>query len=133
MRKEKSCGAIIFQDIDGVRLFLLIHMNHGHWSFPKGHMEPHETEAQTAVREIHEETGLRVTLLDGFRESITYRLPDEANKEVVFFLALAQSGAISIQKEELQDARWLTFPQALELITYPKDRDVLMKAVRFLG
>ena len=40
MIKEKSCGCIIFNDEKKV---LLVHMNHGHWSFPKGHVENDES------------------------------------------------------------------------------------------
>ena len=53
-------------------LILLRHRFGGHWSFPKGHVEQGENEQQTAMREVKEETGVSITLLDGFRESVEY-------------------------------------------------------------
>ena len=70
MRHEKSCGGLIYREHDGeTQLLLLKHRCGGHWSFPKGHMEAGETEMETALREIREETGLRGVLREGGREA----------------------------------------------------------------
>ena len=53
---EKSCGAVLYTIRDGVRLFWLVRYVGGHIGLPKGHMEPGETEAETAARELPEET-----------------------------------------------------------------------------
>ena len=60
MRYEKSCGAVIFRKDENWNVLLIRHAKGRHISFPKGHVEPGETESQTAEREILEETGLRV-------------------------------------------------------------------------
>ena len=63
MKTEKSCGAVVLRKNQGrLQVLLIKHINGGHWAFPKGHVEPGETEEQTALREIKEETGLSVTL-----------------------------------------------------------------------
>ena len=63
MLHEKSCGAIVYRKYHGNTEILLIkHINSGHWSFPKGHVEGDETEEETAKREIMEETGIDVNL-----------------------------------------------------------------------
>lgn len=63
MQHEKSCGAIVYRKSHGNTEILLIkHINSGHWSFPKGHMETGETEVETAVREIKEETSIDVMI-----------------------------------------------------------------------
>ena len=68
MTFEKSCGAIVYRKHHGNTEILLIkHINSGHWSFPKGHMEQGESETETALREIKEETGLDVLLDPTFR------------------------------------------------------------------
>ncbi|MFZ5500518.1 MAG: NUDIX domain-containing protein, partial [Candidatus Micrarchaeota archaeon] len=56
MPDEKSCGIVLFSE-DGGRLYLLLHYTAGHWDFPKGHVEADESEAETALRELLEETG----------------------------------------------------------------------------
>ena len=63
MNYEKSCGAIVFRKFHGnIELLLIKHANGGHWSFPKGHVEAGETEVETAIREIREETGIEVMI-----------------------------------------------------------------------
>ena len=68
MNLEKSCGALIYR-ISGEALeFLAIKSKiNGHWGFPKGHMEKDETEKETAKREVLEETGLSIIILEEFR------------------------------------------------------------------
>ena len=73
MKYEKSCGALTFRGADGKRSVLVIRHRHGgHWAFPKGHVEPGETELETAARETREETGVGVRFVDGFRETTRY-------------------------------------------------------------
>lgn len=58
--REKSCGAVVYKEDNGELKFLLVYQNNGHYSFPKGHMEEGETELETTIREIKEETNLDV-------------------------------------------------------------------------
>ena len=62
MKREKSCGALVYRITqNGQKELLFIKHRHGtHWSFPKGHMEEGENEVQTALREVKEETGLDI-------------------------------------------------------------------------
>ena len=63
MLHEKSCGAIVYRKYHGnLEILLIKHVNSGHWSFPKGHVEAGETEVETALREIKEETGIDVII-----------------------------------------------------------------------
>ena len=67
MKYEKSCGAIVYRKSrDRIELLLIQNRYGGDWSFPKGHVEGEETEVQTALREVKEETGLDIQLEDGF-------------------------------------------------------------------
>ena len=86
MKREKSCGAIVYRMVNEKPQILLIkHKNGGHWSFPKGHIELNETEQETALREIKEETGIDVVLDPSFRETVHYSPKKDTNKEVVYF------------------------------------------------
>lgn len=131
MKQEKSCGAVLFRGGFN-RTYLILHSTRGHHTLCKGHVESDETEHETAVREIGEETGLRVEFIDGFREVITYSLSPDRVKDVVFFLAKALDGPVICQPDEVADASFLPLEQALERLTHTSDREVLSKADRFL-
>ena len=91
MKKEKSCGAVVYrQGETGVEVLIIKHKNGGHWAFPKGHVEKKETEPETALREIKEETGLKVELDTGFREMVTYSPKPNVMKDVIYFAAKAK-------------------------------------------
>ena len=132
MRQEKSCGAVIFRGENTQRDYLVLHSTQGHWTLCKGHVEGDETEHETAAREIREETALSVDFLDGFRAVITCSPRPGVSKDVVFFLARLAGGTLSCQPEEVAQARFLPFGEALALLTHPSDREVLQKARAFL-
>ena len=132
MKREKSCGAVIYRGENPRREYLILTSTQGHTTLCKGHMEGAETERETAVREIMEETGLTEDFTDGFREVVTYSPKPGVVKDVVFFLARLPGGTLACQPEEVADARFLPFGKALEALTHPSDRDTLQKAQTFL-
>lgn len=126
MKQEKSCGAVVYREKEDMFQILLIrHKNGGHWAFPKGHVENQETEEETALREIREETGLRVKLDTAFRHTVSYSPMPDVMKDVVYFAALADSDTVKPQEEELLDACWEAPGKALEMVTYENDKDIL--------
>ena len=133
MRKEKSCGAVIYKYIDNELFILLLKHNLGHWSFAKGHVEDSETEQETAIREIREETNLDVTINSDFRYVITYSPYEGAIKDVVYFLATTNSDNIKAQQSEISEIKWFKYEDAISMITYEDDRKVLMKAIEYLN
>jgi len=143
MKTEKSCGAIVFRREDGKIKYLTIrHIKRkghpwrppegGHWDFPKGHVEGKETEKETAEREIFEESGLKVKFIDGFRETIQYISAKKMLKTVVFFLAEAESGEVTLGEDEHDAYEWLEYEDMLKKLTYDKPKMVLKKAHEFL-
>ena len=132
MKREKSCGAVIFQENNTQREYLILTSTLGHTTLCKGHVEGKETEHETARREIMEETGLTVDFVDGFREVITYAPKPGVTKDVVFFLACLSGGEPSCQPEEVTEIRFLPFTEALAALTHQSDRDTLRKAHAFL-
>ena len=105
---EKSCGGILFRvREDGVIEYLVLYQHRsGTWSVPKGHIAAGESERETALREIYEETGLRVKLIDGFRREMSYTISAKASKNVVIFLAEAE-GELALGENEISDCLWL--------------------------
>ena len=129
MRKEKSCGAIVYRKFHGNTEILLIkHINSGHWSFPKGHVEPGETEVETAQREVMEETGIDILIYPTFRETVTYYPKRDIFKEVVYFLAKAKNYDYVPQEDEIAEIRWAEIDFAIQLLTYENDKAIVHKS-----
>ncbi len=128
MRKEKSCGAVVYRWKDGSLLFLVERMVMGHVSIPKGHVEDGETEEETARREIREETGLEVRLFTDFRHVVTYSPSKGTVKDVVFFLAEALPGEMKPQECEVASLEWLPFDEACRVMSYPSDAETIRLA-----
>lgn len=126
---EKSCGAVVFYNGKSNTRILLVKNNNGrYWSFPKGHIELGETEQETAVREIKEETSLDVEIKDGFREVSDYCPFGKIRKHVVFFLAQAFTDNVKIQEEEIAEYVWVDLQQARKLCSYDNDLRIINKA-----
>ena len=132
MKYEKSCGAAVYRIEQGTILFLIEHMKLGHISIPKGHMEGQETEEETAVREIREETGLEVELDTAFRHAVRYSPRAGIEKEVVFFTAQLTGGEMQNQECEVSALEWLPYDRAVEAVTYRTDKEVLAHASAYL-
>ena len=135
---EKSCGLVLF-NADKV-LLLNYSLNNetgggGHWDFPKGHVELNETEIETALRELKEETGIdEVFLFDDFREVINYNIRKASvliPKKVVFFVGKTNVKNVNLSIEH-QNYLWLNYEKALSKLTYDNARNVLKKAVVFV-
>lgn len=132
MKKEKSCGAIVFYLKDNKEQILLIkHSNSGHWSFPKGHVEAGETEVETAVREIKEETGVSVNIDTRFREVVTYSPKKDVIKDVIYFFATASDYHTQRQEEEVSEVKWVDMGSAIKCVSYRNDKQLVNKAIRF--
>lgn len=135
MIKEKSCGALVYRERqEKLDLLLIKHCCGGHWSFPKGHVESGENELQTALREIKEETGLEVTLLDGFRQSVEYFPKPHVKKQVVYFLGHPRGDdTVYRQEEEISEYRWCPLDDADDLVTFKNDKNLIREARKFLA
>lgn len=136
---EKSCGAVVFRDAlceDGTkqRLVLMIkHTRSANHSFPKGHVEEGESERQTAVREVFEETAVRIEIKSSFRHPVYYRPRPGVKKEVVYFLARTEQVEVSPAIGEVALVEWVSVENARELLAHENDRRVLSHALETLS
>ena len=134
MIHEKSCGAVVFFKGNQVD-YLLLQYEAGHWDFVKGNVEPNESETDTVLRELKEETSIVATqVIDGFRERIQYfyrRQGETIQKEVVFYVIQVNTENVELSFEHVGYA-WLDYPHALEKLTFKNAKDVLQKAHAFL-
>ena len=136
MKKEKSCGGVVFTREDGIIKYVIIKQTNGICCFPKGHMESGETEEETAIREIKEETGLDVTLVGGFRECDNYSFSldngEKITKDVVYFLGELSAGTPMQQEGELEEIYLLPYEEAYEKLQFERSKEVLTLADKFL-
>lgn len=136
---ERSAGAIVFYNNQGIREYLLLYSSggrgRGYWGFPKGHVEKNETDEEAALRETFEETGIgRLNLIPGFARNTQFMFRRERKlirKEVILFLVEAKTNKVKLSFEH-QDFAWLPFSQAVECLTFPNTKNMLSDADEFL-
>ena len=126
---ERSCGAVVMTKIDGQRHYVLV--KGGYVGLPKGHMEPGESEHQTALREVWEETCVRAEILKGFRRVVVYQMPNGNRKRVVYFLAQFSGQEAHRNPEEFLRVMVLPYPEALRALTFENDRATLRAAENY--
>ena len=135
MITEKSCGAIVFtKDNDNIK-YVIIRSKEGIYGFPKGHMEGTESETETALREIFEETGLSVQLIDHFKAEDTYTFTCDGQirlKHVVYFLAEYANQTPKAQEEELSSLHLMDYESAISALQFESAKRLLSKAHAFL-
>ena len=115
-------------------MYLLIQNLEGIYGFPKGHVEDGESEIQTAIREVFEEVGIRVELINGFRTEDEHLIPQKENtiKKIVYFLGEYNNQEFSYQKEELSNAELVDYETALALFQFESSKRILKEANDFL-
>ncbi len=124
----------MFSRDSGEIRYALVQQKGGVWGFPKGHMEAGETEKETALREIGEETGLSPALRPDFRAVIEYPLPEKPGviKRVVYFCGEFSGQRPVPRPGEIWDARMANYEEALALLTFDDTRELLKSVHGFL-
>lgn len=129
--REYSAGGLIFNE-DGEVAIIARHSRSGHleWCLPKGHIEKGETPEETAVREVHEETGIKGTVT-GSIATIDYWFTGEnqrVHKLVHHFVLRQTSGYLTVAGDpnhEAEDAAWVPFHQLADVLSYPNERRIV--------
>jgi 8-oxo-dGTP diphosphatase len=121
----RAAGGVVL-DADG-RVVLVHRPKYDDWSLPKGKLDPDETFEQAALREVEEETGL---VCRPVRElpSTEYRDQKGRPKLVRYWLLRVESDLGFVPGDEVDELRRLPPEEALALLTYDRDRDVLLAA-----
>lgn len=134
MRYIRSCGFVAYKQIGNENFYLIIKDRNGDVGFPKGHMEEGESEMQTAIRELKEETGVEVESIEGFRRQTEYKLKrvPGAIKQVVYFLGKCTSDKITPQQSEVKSAAFLHYADALGALTFDETKSILADAEDFI-
>lgn len=127
---ERSCGAVVFTETEGQRHYVLV--KGGYVGLPKGHMETGESEQETALREVREETCVTGELIPGFRRVVVYQMPDGNSKRVAYFLEKYSHQNARRNPKEFLKVMVLPYREALKSLTFENDRATLRAAERFI-
>ena len=104
------------------------------WQLPKGIVDEGESPQVAAVREVREEAGVETQLIklietiEYWYRSVKYGKPVRFHKFVHFYLVEYKSGDVANHDHEVEEARWVSFDEALELLDFKSERDVVEKA-----
>lgn len=104
------------------------------WTLPKGTPDPGESMAETALREVQEESGLQVTILEAL-PSISYTFTQggtKIDKTVHYWLMEPIGGDLARHDHEFQRVRWVSFEDAAHLLTFETERWLVAQAADHL-
>lgn len=130
-----SAGGVAFRWQDSEPQIAIVSMKPKlRWQLPKGIVDPGESPEVTAVREVREEAGLETERL-GLIETIEYWYRSVRNKQPVryhkfvhFYLMEYRRGDVGDHDHEVEEARWVSFEEALEMLEFKSEREVVEKA-----
>ena len=97
-------------------------------------MENGETEEETALREVFEETNVKIKLINGFKKTNEYSLPkkNDTIKKVIYFLGMFQNQKIVCQNEELSGAHLLSYTEAMSMLQFESLKRILEETDEYI-
>lgn len=138
LKKEHLAGCVIYRNDpeDGKIKYLVMKKFKGFWEFSKGHADEGENPAETAKRELKEETSLiNVSFKSGFEKKLAYVTKNDegivVEKNVTYFIGITKQTKIILSDEHLE-YRWLGYDEARELVTFNTLKILLDEVNRFL-
>lgn len=138
--EQVSAGGVAYREIDGrIEIAIILTNPERRWQLPKGMIDAGESFAQAALREVREEAGVETDLI-GPLETTEYWFSADRDgtrarfhKFVHWFLMRYRSGNVDDHDQEVVEARWVTVGDALEMLVFKNERDVVAKAVEAIG
>ena len=131
--REFSAGGLVVRRMRGRPYIAAVRVKEGTvLALPKGHIEPGESGAQTAVREVREETGVEGRLVEKIDDIRYWYTRDGARvlKVVSFFLLAYRSGSVrDYQREEVDGAEWIPLDEAPERLAYRGEKQMARAAL----
>jgi 8-oxo-dGTP diphosphatase len=120
---QAAGGLVIRRQVGDLELALVHRPVHEDWSFPKGKLEVGETFEAAALREVREETGMSCRLVR-FLGHTEYVDRKGRSKAVAYWVMEVQGGSFT-PNLEVDELRWLGLEEASQLLTYPRDRELV--------
>jgi 8-oxo-dGTP pyrophosphatase MutT (NUDIX family) len=134
--REFSAGGLVVRRFRGRPWLACIRVKGGEvLALPKGHIDPGESAAEAATREVREETGLDATLVEKLEDvRYWYRRPGaRVFKVVSFYLLRYRSGSVRDHDHEVDSAEWVPLDEAPRLLEYRGEREMAEAALSALG
>ena len=134
IERPVSAGGVVYRQREGrVEVALCGRREPLRWSLPKGTPDRGETIEQTALREVREETGLKVALQEPIG-SIQYWFmqppdPTRFNKTVHFYLMTCHGGSVQYHDHEFDDVEWVPIDEARRRLTFANEVKILGSAL----
>lgn len=120
----RAAGGIIFRNGRGSSKVAIIHRpGYDDWTFPKGKLDDGETLEETALREVEEETGFRCRLLRPL--GCTSYVDRRGRDKVACYWVMEAVGGRFRPSSEVDELRWVSVDEALDTLTYSRDRALL--------
>ncbi len=129
---EFSAGGVVFRKNENGQVEILLIRVKTRWSFPKGNIERGEPKDQAALREVKEETGVDAKILDYLGEvDYWYNIGlTKIHKFVYYYLMEYLSGDVVPQKEEIDEAKFMSIAEAEKSLSYSTDKEILDRAIK---
>ena len=131
--QERSAGGVV---VRGDETIVIVPTRRGAQgqkvlALPKGHVDPGETPAQTALREVREETGADAELIEklGDVRYFYQRGGKRIFKRVTFYLFAYRGGSIDDHDDEVEEARWMPLTEAVGALSYDGEREMAERAL----
>ncbi len=132
VEREFSAGGVVVRNMRGRSYLAAVRVKDGSvLALPKGHIDPGESAAEAAAREVREETGLEATLVEKLEDvRYWYRRPGaRVFKVVSFFLLRYRSGTVRDHDHEVDSAEWVPLEDAPRLLAYRGERQMAEAAL----
>lgn len=137
--EQVSAGGVAFRDIDGnIEIAIILTNPERRWQLPKGMIDSGETPEQAALREVREEAGIETDFVATIDKTEYWFSADRDgertrfHKYVHWFLMRYRSGNVEDHDHEVIEARWETVDDALEMLVFKNERDVVEKALELI-
>jgi 8-oxo-dGTP pyrophosphatase MutT (NUDIX family) len=135
--REFSAGGLVVRRMRGRPYIAAVRLKGGKvLALPKGHIEPGESGAEAALREVREETGVDSRLVEKLDDITYWYSRDGARilKVVSFFLLGYRSGSVrNYQRSEVEGAEWIPLEEAPERLSYKGEKEMARAALSKLG
>lgn len=126
----RAAGGVVIRDGAPLTVLVVHRPRYDDWSFPKGKAERGERDEDCALREVEEETGLVCAL--GEELPATSYTDSQGRAKRVRYWKMEPIGGELTFRHEVDEGRWVTVDEALELLTYGRDVDLLRAVLPIL-